>query len=130
MTVNSVGQGRAYQYSSKYIARLVWRSHAPSERKKHTAKGSDDIAKPLGMQLATLWSSREVADLWSGRPHGDSSCFTQGLVASSATLPHNTRPLSAIASSGYPVCANWLVPDSGARTGRPVAFFPSEGAWL
>ena len=34
MTVNSVGQGRAYQDSSKYhIARLIWHSHAPSERK-------------------------------------------------------------------------------------------------
>ena len=40
-------------------ATIVWCSHAPS------GGGPGDIASSLGMQLATLWSSWEVADLWS-----------------------------------------------------------------
>ena len=93
--------------SSKYHTPLNTPTTAtPLQQKK--AKGLVYLTSSLGMQLATLWLSWEVADLWSrtlSRLLMDSSCFTQALCCLFCyTAPHNTRPLSAIASCGYLVC--------------------------
>ena len=89
------------------------------------------LTSSLGMQLATLWSSSEVADLWSPKHLAgsmDSSCFFPISAASSAApLPHNTHPLSTITSLW--LFGMWRLIGCSECT-RPFGGFSAEGAWL
>ena len=101
-------------------------SHAPSAKKAKGLVTSLYLASSLGMQLATLWSNWEVADLCSrtiSRLHG------QQLLYSSPLLLLLLHLCLATASCGYLVCANWLAPESVelvlcSGVTRPFAFFP------